>query len=136
VTTQIFPPKAGLIKFPCRPGRLWVTLFHQVNSTTPNRPASSNYRWVICGLLFFATTFNYMDRQVISYLKDYFCRPAHQAGDPQTFSAGDFRDLPSLAGKLKQPAGAISVYLKTNLSAATLAALADYHGSGSDTVSV
>ena len=30
----------------------------------------------------------------------------------------------------------VSAYVKTNLSAATLAALADYHGSGSDAVSV
>ena len=94
VTTQIFPPKAGLIKFPCRPGRLWVTLFHQVNSTTPNRPASSNYRWVICGLLFFATTFNYLDRQVISYLKDpIFCAPADQGGFG--WSNTDFANLTS-----------------------------------------
>jgi MFS transporter, ACS family, hexuronate transporter len=42
--------------------------------------ASSNYRWVICGLLFFATTFNYMDRQVISYLKEFFCRTPEQGG--------------------------------------------------------
>lgn len=28
-----------------------------------------NYRWVICGLLFFATTINYIDRQVIGLLK-------------------------------------------------------------------
>ncbi len=27
------------------------------------------YRWVICGLLFFATTINYIDRQVIGILK-------------------------------------------------------------------
>ena len=26
----------------------------------------SNFRWVICGLLFLATTINYMDRQVLS----------------------------------------------------------------------
>lgn len=38
------------------------------------------YRWVICGLLFFATTINYMDRQVISYLKEFFCRPTVQGG--------------------------------------------------------
>ncbi len=44
------------------------------------RPASSNYRWVICGLLFFSTTVNYMDRQVISYLKEFFCTPAEQGG--------------------------------------------------------
>jgi len=26
----------------------------------------TNYRWIICGLLFFATTVNYLDRQVLS----------------------------------------------------------------------
>lgn len=29
----------------------------------------TNYRWVICALLFFATTINYMDRQVIALLQ-------------------------------------------------------------------
>jgi ACS family hexuronate transporter-like MFS transporter len=28
-----------------------------------------NYRWTICGLVFFATTVNDLDRQVISLLK-------------------------------------------------------------------
>ncbi len=31
--------------------------------------SSSNYRWVVCGLLFFATTINYVDRQIIGLLK-------------------------------------------------------------------
>jgi MFS family permease len=44
------------------------------------RPAASRFRWVICALLFFSTTVNYLDRQVISYLKDYFCTPAEQGG--------------------------------------------------------
>ena len=52
-----------------------------MNSAEANRPAASRYRWVICGLLFFATTFNYLDRQVISYLKDpIFCAPTAQGG--------------------------------------------------------
>ena len=29
-----------------------------------------HYRWVICALLFFATTLNYLDRTVIGLLKD------------------------------------------------------------------
>jgi ACS family hexuronate transporter-like MFS transporter len=33
-----------------------------------NRNAIGNYRWTICGLLFFATTVNYLDRQVLSLL--------------------------------------------------------------------
>jgi len=50
--------------------------------SSPNspRPATSNFRWVICALLFFATTFNYLDRQVISYLKEFFCTPVEQGG--------------------------------------------------------
>jgi len=30
--------------------------------------AIGKYRWTICGLLFFATTVNYLDRQVLSLL--------------------------------------------------------------------
>ncbi len=40
----------------------------------------SKYRWIICALLFFSTTFNYLDRQVISYLKEFFCSPTAQGG--------------------------------------------------------
>jgi ACS family hexuronate transporter-like MFS transporter len=32
---------------------------------------ATNYRWVVVTLLFFATTINYVDRQVIGLLKDY-----------------------------------------------------------------
>ncbi len=39
-----------------------------------------NYRWVICALLFFATTANYMDRQVISFLKEFFCKSSELGG--------------------------------------------------------
>ena len=34
------------------------------------RPSMSHYRWTICGLIFFATTINYLDRSVISLLKN------------------------------------------------------------------
>ncbi len=30
---------------------------------------NGNYRWVVCALLFFATTINYVDRQILGYLK-------------------------------------------------------------------
>jgi len=39
-----------------------------------------NYRWVIVTLLLFSTTINYMDRQVISYVKDFFCLPIAKGG--------------------------------------------------------
>jgi ACS family hexuronate transporter-like MFS transporter len=52
-----------------------------MDNQSQNTAVFRNYRWIICALLFFSTTFNYMDRQVISYLKDYiFCVPAAQGG--------------------------------------------------------
>ena len=44
----------------------------QSEGTVPNAGvagAIGKYRWKICGLLFFATTINYMDRQVLALLK-------------------------------------------------------------------
>ena len=38
----------------------------------------SNYRWVICGMLFMATTINYMDRQVLSLLNTNYISPEFQ----------------------------------------------------------
>src|SRR3954471_8099044 len=32
--------------------------------------AIGKYRWVICALLFFATTINYIDRQILSLIKE------------------------------------------------------------------
>ena len=38
----------------------------------------SNYRWTICSLLFFATTINYLDRQVLSLTwKDFLVPEFH-----------------------------------------------------------
>ena len=51
------------------------------NITDSLRPSGmTRYRWIICGLLFFSTTFNYLDRQVISYLKEFFCTPTTSGG--------------------------------------------------------
>ena len=35
---------------------------------------TSKYRWRILVLLFFATTINYIDRQVIGMLKTFYCQ--------------------------------------------------------------
>lgn len=43
-------------------------------------PAVGFYRWKICGLLFFATTLNYMDRQVLALLKPVLQDPVHGVG--------------------------------------------------------
>ena len=41
----------------------------------------SNYRWIICGLLFVATTVNYLDRQVLSLTWDEFIKPEFHWND-------------------------------------------------------
>jgi MFS transporter, ACS family, hexuronate transporter len=51
-----------------------------MNPPTSSGSAFSRYRWVICSLLFFSTTINYLDRQVISYLKEFFCTPIAAGG--------------------------------------------------------
>jgi len=42
---------------------------------TKKQPAVKQYRWIILSLVFFATTINYLDRQVISLLKDDYLEP-------------------------------------------------------------
>ena len=44
------------------------------------------YRWVIVALLFFSTTINYMDRNVIGFLKQYFCSAEGFKWTPLQFS--------------------------------------------------
>ena len=46
-----------------------------VGSVSVGRPAvAGRTRWVILGLLFFATTINYVDRQMIGVLKPTIAR--------------------------------------------------------------
>jgi ACS family hexuronate transporter-like MFS transporter len=45
-----------------------------MNPTTPPAPMT-NYRWYICAMLFFATTVNYLDRQVLSLTAADFIIP-------------------------------------------------------------
>ena len=48
------------------------------NMTPIQTTKMSNFRWVICGLLFLATTINYMDRQVLSLTwKDFIAPEFH-----------------------------------------------------------
>ena len=43
----------------------------------------SSFRWVICSLLFFATTVNYLDRQVLSLTYEEFIKPEFQWTDAE-----------------------------------------------------
>jgi ACS family hexuronate transporter-like MFS transporter len=50
---------------------------------TPETPVttSGRYRWVVCGLLFFATTVNYMDRQILSLIKPILDNQLHWSNE-------------------------------------------------------
>ncbi len=54
-----------------------------------NQNKMTNYRWVICAMLFFATTVNYLDRQVLSLTwKDFIAPEFHWTdGDYGTITA-------------------------------------------------
>jgi ACS family hexuronate transporter-like MFS transporter len=41
----------------------------QPSSVPPTAPAAGNYRWLVCALLFFATTVNYVDRSILTLIK-------------------------------------------------------------------
>ena len=75
------------------------------------------YRWVICALLFFATTINYVDRQVLGIVA-----PGLQNG-PVLFTPAMIADAPALARELQTPATPTARLLKSRLSPNALAAL-------------
>lgn len=51
-----------------------------------NETKIGKYRWVVATLLLFSTTINYMDRNVIGFLKDYFCSADGFGWTSQQFS--------------------------------------------------
>jgi len=53
------------------------TSIGQVGNAAGASARPGYFRWVICGLLFFATTINYIDRQVIGILKQTLERDLH-----------------------------------------------------------
>lgn len=59
----------------------------------------SNYRWLICAMLFFATTVNYLDRQVLSLTwKDFIAPEFHWTDSDYGLIAGVFGIVYALAG--------------------------------------
>ena len=46
-----------------------------VSKPNPTRTQMTNFRWIICAMLFFATTVNYLDRQVLSLTWKDFIQP-------------------------------------------------------------
>jgi ACS family hexuronate transporter-like MFS transporter len=45
-----------------------MTPEQELRQETGRRPVGANFRWTVCALLFFATTINYIDRQVLGIL--------------------------------------------------------------------
>jgi ACS family hexuronate transporter-like MFS transporter len=53
-----------------------------MNTSHPQTVKMTNFRWVICATLFFATTINYLDRQVLSLTwKDFLVPEFHWTND-------------------------------------------------------
>ncbi|MGP8219790.1 MAG: MFS transporter [Limisphaerales bacterium] len=50
-----------------------------MSETSETKPRIGRYRWIVCALLFFATTINYMDRQVIGILRPVLEQELHWA---------------------------------------------------------
>ena len=49
-----------------------------MTQTAPSSAApSTNYRWIVCALLFFATTINYIDRQILALIKPILDEQLH-----------------------------------------------------------
>lgn len=76
----------------------------------------SNWRWVICSLLFFATTINYLDRQVLSLTwKDFIAPEFHWTdsdyGTVTSFFTFFYAVVSLLAGKMIDRLGARKGYL-------------------------
>lgn len=47
------------------------------SAPTSSTQPSTNYRWIVCGLLFFATTINYIDRQILALIKPILDEQLH-----------------------------------------------------------
>jgi MFS transporter, ACS family, hexuronate transporter len=62
-----------------------------LNPVSENTPAKrSHYRWIVCALLFFATTINYVDRQVIALLKPTLTEEFHWTSSDYSFIVSAF----------------------------------------------
>lgn len=61
------------------------------SATLANAAKKTNWRWVICSLLFFATTINYLDRQVLSLTwKDFIAPEFHWTDADYGYITGFF----------------------------------------------
>ena len=107
-----------------------------------NAKVIGKYRWTICALLFFATTVNYLDRQVLSLLKPML-------EEKFGWSNSDYADIAAIfqftyaismlfAGRIIDKLGTkkgLDVYKRQDLNHATLSEVKDLvKGDGSGRV--
>ena len=59
-------------------------------SQPPSAPAT-NYRWIVCGLLLFATTINYIDRQILALIKPILDDQLHWTNEQFGYVNGAFQ---------------------------------------------
>src|SRR5436190_17093588 len=53
-------------------------IIESASTSSPAAPiVSTNYRWIVCALLFFATTINYIDRQILALIKPILDEQLH-----------------------------------------------------------
>ncbi len=71
----------------------------------------TKYRWLVCALLFVATTIIYIDRQILALVKPILDR---QWGP--MVNAGELQDLPAFTAQLKSQSEEISKYVDSRLS--------------------
>ena len=80
-----------------------------VASPAPARKYIPGLRWWICGLLFFATTINYVDRQSLSVLKTMLEREMNWSeadyGWIQFAFTAAYAAFPSFAGRIMDAKG-------------------------------
>src|SRR3954469_17986135 len=88
--------------------------------SSPASRTTGRIRWVICGLLFLATTINYVDRQSLSVLKTMLEREMHWSeadyGWIQFAFTTAYAAFPSFAGRVMDTLG-----VKTGLAIALVA---------------
>ena len=58
---------------------------------------STNYRWVVCALLFFATTINYIDRQILALIKPILDDQLHWTNEQFGLTNGLFQGAYALS---------------------------------------
>ncbi len=72
-----------------------------IENATPESPTvsmvSTNYRWVVCALLFFATTINYIDRQILALIKPILDDQLHWTNEQFGLTNGLFQGAYALS---------------------------------------